>query len=81
MVEVKVKYLGKASHAAAAPFAGINALDATVLAYNNVSAARQQFRPDQRVHGVITNGGDKPNIIPAESESHYYIRAKNAKEC
>jgi metal-dependent amidase/aminoacylase/carboxypeptidase family protein len=52
-----------------------------VLAYNNISAARQQFKQDERVHGVITNGGDKPNIIPSISESHYYVRAKNNKDC
>lgn len=48
---VVVRYHGKAAHAAAYPWEGINALDAAVLAYNNLSVLRQQLRPDWRVHG------------------------------
>lgn len=46
-----VKYYGKASHAAAYPWEGVNALDAAVLAYNNLSVLRQQMKPTWRVHG------------------------------
>lgn len=46
-----MKYHGKASHAAAYPWEGVNALDAAVLAYNNISALRQQLRPEWRLHG------------------------------
>lgn len=46
-----VKYYGKASHAAAYPWEGVNALDAAVLAYNNISVLRQQLKPDWRIHG------------------------------
>ncbi|XP_013848137.1 peptidase M20 domain-containing protein 2 [Sus scrofa] len=75
-----VKYYGKASHAAAYPWEGLNALDAAVLAYNNLSVLRQQMKPTWRVHGIIKNGGVKPNIIPSYSELIYYLRAPSVKE-
>ncbi|OWK01780.1 hypothetical protein Celaphus_00017706 [Cervus elaphus hippelaphus] len=77
---VTVKYYGKASHAAAYPWEGLNALDAAVLAYNNLSVLRQQLKPAWRVHGIIKNGGVKPNIIPSYSELIYYFRAPSMKE-
>ncbi|KAJ8397621.1 hypothetical protein AAFF_G00436200 [Aldrovandia affinis] len=72
--DVTVRYHGKASHAAAYPWEGINALDAAVLAYNNLSVLRQQLRPDWRLHGIIKHGGVKPNIIPAYTELEFYLR-------
>uniref|UniRef100_A0A8C6RXZ7 Xaa-Arg dipeptidase n=2 Tax=Nannospalax galili TaxID=1026970 RepID=A0A8C6RXZ7_NANGA len=78
--DVTVKYYGKASHAAAYPWEGVNALDAAVLAYNNLSLLRQQMKPTWRVHGIIKNGGVKPNIIPSYSELIYYFRAPSMKE-
>lgn len=78
--DVVVKYHGKASHAASHPWAGINALDAAVLAYNNVSVLRQQLKPDWRVHGIIKNGGVKPNIIPDYTELEYYLRTPSRKD-
>ncbi|XP_047589719.1 xaa-Arg dipeptidase [Lutra lutra] len=78
--DMTVKYYGKASHAAAYPWEGLNALDAAVLAYNNLSVLRQQMKPTWRVHGIIKNGGVKPNIIPSYSELIYYFRAPSMKE-
>ncbi|OCT78276.1 hypothetical protein XELAEV_18029385mg [Xenopus laevis] len=78
--DVTVKYYGKASHAAAYPWEGVNALDAAILAYNNLSVLRQQMKPTWRVHGIIKNGGVKPNIIPAYSELEFYLRAPSLKE-
>uniref|UniRef100_A0A8I5NB34 Peptidase M20 domain containing 2 n=1 Tax=Papio anubis TaxID=9555 RepID=A0A8I5NB34_PAPAN len=78
--DVTVKYYGKASHSAAYPWEGLNALDAAVLAYNNLSVFRQQMKPTWRVHGIIKNGGIKPNIIPSYSELIYYFRAPSMKE-
>jgi amidohydrolase len=75
MRELTVEYFGKASHAAASPERGINALDAVVLAYNGVSALRQQVRPDARIHGIITHGGQAPNIIPEYAAARFYVRA------
>ena len=77
---IHITYTGKASHAAAFPWEGLNALDAAVMAYNMVSVARQQFKPTWRVHGIITNGGVKPNIIPEETSLEYYIRAPTVRE-
>ncbi|MFI5043622.1 MAG: M20 family metallopeptidase [Acidimicrobiales bacterium] len=70
-----VDFQGKAAHAAAAPERGLNALDAAVLGYVNVAALRQHIRTDERIHGVFTDGGDKPNIVPAHAGMHWYIRS------
>ncbi|XP_073531798.1 xaa-Arg dipeptidase [Phyllobates terribilis] len=78
--DVTVKYYGKASHAAAYPWEGINALDAAILAYNNISVLRQQMKPSWRVHGVIKNGGVKPNIIPSYTELEFSLRAPSRKD-
>ncbi|BCS17783.1 M20 family metallopeptidase [Aspergillus puulaauensis] len=72
---VHVTYIGKPAHAAAAPWEGINALDAVVAAYVNVSLLRQQILPTQRVHGIIVNGGERSNIIPASATLSYTIRS------
>jgi len=72
---VDLEYHGKDSHAAGAPEKGINALDAFVQAYVNVSTLRQQILPSDRLHGIITHGGDAPNIIPSYTHSSWYIRA------
>ncbi|MGZ4704829.1 MAG: amidohydrolase, partial [Acidimicrobiales bacterium] len=70
-----VTYHGEAAHAAAFPYKGRNALDAAVLGYMNVAALRQHIRPEERIHGIFTDGGDKPNIVPARAETHWYVRA------
>lgn len=72
---VTVEYRGAAAHAAAQPWNGRNALDAAVLGYMNVAALRQHIRPDERVHGIFTDGGDKPNIVPARAAMDWYVRA------
>ncbi|ESO98575.1 hypothetical protein LOTGIDRAFT_226550 [Lottia gigantea] len=77
---VTIKYHGKTSHAAGFPWEGVNALDAAVLCYQNISVLRQQMKPTWRVHGVITKGGEKPNIIPDYTELLYYIRAPSNTE-
>ena len=73
--ELDVHYRGRAAHAAAAPWDGINALDGAVLGYMNVAALRQHIRPTERVHGVFTKGGDKANIVPADAETSWIIRS------
>lgn len=77
--KVKVTFTGKPSHAAAAPWEGINALDAVVSAYVNISLLRQQILPSQKIHGVIVNGGDRPNVIPMSASVDYYIRSPTKK--
>ncbi len=73
---VDVEFHGKAAHAAAAPHEGRNALDAAVLGYMNVAALRQHIGPNERIHGIITKGGDKANIVPAETEMNWIVRSQ-----
>ncbi len=74
---VDVAYRGEASHAAAAPHSGRNALDAAVLGYNAVAALRQHIRPNERIHGIFTRAGDKPNIVPSSAAAQWYVRSGN----
>ena len=78
--QLEVTYTGKAAHAAAFPWEGVNALDAAVMAYTSISVLRQQMKPSWSVHGVITNGGAKPNIIPEKASMEYYVRAPTKSE-
>lgn len=70
-------YHGKAAHAAVAPWEGVNALNAIIELFNNINALRQHLKPDVRVHGIITEGGVAPNIVPEKAQAKFYIRAKN----
>ena len=70
-----IEFWGKSAHAAAAPEQGINALDALILTYNGINALRQHVTPDVRIHGIITSGGDAPNIVPAYAAAKFYFRA------
>lgn len=72
---VDVTYQGKAAHAAAAPWEGRNALDAAVLGYVNVAALRQHIRPSERIHGIFTEAGEKPNIVPRQAAATWYVRS------
>ncbi len=75
MRDVHVEFFGRAAHAAATPHLGINALDAVLLAFNNINALRQHVRSDARIHGIITHGGKAPNIIPDYAAALFYVRA------
>jgi metal-dependent amidase/aminoacylase/carboxypeptidase family protein len=75
IARVTFEFTGKASHASADPWEGVNALDACIQAFNAVSMLRQQMRPDCRVHGIITNGGAAANIIPEYAAATFYVRA------
>ena len=72
---VDIEFRGKPAHAAAAPDQGINALDALILTYNGINALRQHITPDVRIHGIITHGGDAPNIVPEYAAAKFYFRA------
>jgi amidohydrolase len=74
-----VEYYGKESHAAFAPSEGINALDAFVQAYMNVSTLRQQMLPTDRTHCIIDHGGDANNIIPKYTKSTWGIRSADSE--
>jgi amidohydrolase len=75
LMKAKVEYFGKAAHAASWPWRGVNALNAVIALFNSLDAMRQQLRPDARVHGVITNGGQQPNIIPEYTSADFYLRS------
>jgi amidohydrolase len=75
IVRVGFEFRGKAAHASADPWEGVNALDAVIQTFNNVSMLRQQIRPDARIHGIVTNGGAAPNIIPEVAACTFYVRA------
>ncbi|WP_285565415.1 amidohydrolase [Streptomyces sp. RTGN2] len=76
----KVRYTGRAAHAAAMPHRGINAADAMLVAQVAISAYRQQMIPDGIVHGIVTGGGEAPNVIPAQVTADYDCRAATAED-
>lgn len=76
----EVAYTGKESHASAFPELGINAADALTVAQTAIGLLRQHIRPSDRIHGIVTNGGDAPNIIPAHTRAKYIIRAETMKD-
>ena len=73
--EFEAHYHGKASHASAAPELGVNAGDALVVAQAAIGLLRQHIRPTDRVHGIVTRGGEAPNVVPAHTSARYYVRA------
>ena len=77
VAEVKVVYRGRAAHASAMPHKGINALDGLLLAYQAISNLRQHIRSTERIHGIITEGGLAPNIVPERAAGEFYVRAAN----
>lgn len=72
---VDVEFFGKAAHAAAQPEKGINALDAILNVYSSINALREHLPSDVRIHGVITHGGDAPNVVPEYASARFYLRA------
>lgn len=72
----EVKYTGKESHASAFPELGINAADALTIAQTAVGLLRQHIRSTDRIHGIVTHGGDAPNVVPAHTCAKYIIRAE-----
>ncbi|MFK7691826.1 M20 family metallopeptidase [Paenibacillus sp. HJGM_3] len=75
MDAIRFEYFGKPAHAAASPHEGVNALDAMLLLFNSINALRQQLEKHVRIHGVITEGGKAPNIIPDYTSADFYIRS------
>ncbi|KAI9489346.1 hypothetical protein BDB00DRAFT_876436 [Zychaea mexicana] len=75
--DVKVEFRGKPSHAGGAPWNGVNALDAICQAWVSIGLLRQQLLGTDRIHGIITDGGKAPNIIPDRTAGYFYVRAAN----
>lgn len=80
LAKIRFTFYGKPSHAAAYPEDGVNALDAVIQTFNSINALRQQTRQDVRIHGIITEGGVAPNIIPAKAACYFYVRADDLGE-
>tara|TARA_Y100001970_G_scaffold82133_1_gene104005 strand:+ start:977 stop:2179 length:1203 start_codon:yes stop_codon:yes gene_type:complete len=76
--KARYRYHGKASHAAINPDEGINALNSVIMLFNGIDALRQHLKDDARVHGIITEGGKAPNIVPAYAEADILMRSKNS---
>lgn len=72
---VDATFFGRAAHAAGKPEEGINALDAVISVFNNVNALRQHLTSDIRIHGIITDGGLAPNVVPEYAKARFYLRA------
>jgi len=70
-----VEYRGRAAHASAFPHRGINALDGLITAYSAIAQLRQHIRATERIHGIITDGGQAPNIVPERAAGRFMVRA------
>lgn len=80
LAKLRFFFSGVAAHASAYPEEGVNALDAVIQTFNGINALRQQLRQDVRVHGIITEGGSVPNIIPDRASCYFYVRAGDMAE-
>lgn len=74
---LEVEFFGRAAHAAAEPEAGTNALEAMLQSFTAINSLRQHIRDKARIHGVITDGGEAPNIVPAHSAASFLVRAED----
>ncbi len=79
MVGYRYMYHGRAAHAAAAPEAGINALNAVIHLFTGIDALRQHLRDDVRMHGVITDGGTAPNVVPQFAAANFMLRSRDGR--
>jgi len=76
ITEVKIEFHGKPSHASGSPEKGINALDAVIQTFNGINALRQHIKDGARIHGIISHGGLKPNIVPEYAAAEFYVRSQ-----
>jgi metal-dependent amidase/aminoacylase/carboxypeptidase family protein len=76
----EVHYTGKEAHASAFPEMGINAADALTIAQTAIGLLRQHILPTTRIHGIITHGGDAPNVIPGHTTARYIVRGDTLAE-
>ena len=81
IIKVKCEFFGKAAHASSWPWSGVNALNAVIQLFVSLDQMRQQVRPEARIHGVITKGGDQANIIPEYTAAEFYLRAPTKDYC
>jgi len=72
-----VEFFGKPAHAAARPAEGINALEAMIQSYTAINSLRQHIKSSARIHGIITDGGEAANVVPAHSAGYFIVRAED----
>jgi len=77
---LEVHYTGRAAHASASPEQGVNAADAMVVAQVAIGLVRQHLRRGDQVHGIVTKGGDAPNIVPEETRGRFMVRARTLED-
>jgi amidohydrolase len=75
LVPVEFNFKGLSSHAASAPWGGINALNGLQILFHALDMLRQHVKPDTRIHGVISRGGDAPNVVPDFAQGRFYFRS------
>jgi amidohydrolase len=80
VTQFQVAYTGKEAHASAYPHLGVNAADALVVAQTAIGLLRQHLRPTDRVHGIVTRGGDAPNVVPAHTTGTWMVRAATIEQ-
>jgi len=74
---LEVEFFGKAAHAAARPEVGINALEAMLNSFAAINSLRQHIKDKARIHGIITDGGEAANVVPAHSAGIFLVRAED----
>lgn len=77
LAELEAIYHGRAAHASAMAHRGLNALDGIVSAYQAIAQLRQHIEQTERIHGIITEGGLAPNIVPERAAGRFYVRARD----
>jgi amidohydrolase len=76
-IDLEVEFIGKAAHAASRPETGINALEAMLLSFTAINSLRQHIKDKARIHGIITDGGEVANVVPAHSAGSFLVRAED----
>jgi len=79
--DLRIDFSGKNAHASAEPYEGINAGDAITLTQVAIGLLRQQLRPGDQIHGIVTNGGEAPNIISRASQRYLLPARIRARRC
>ncbi|HET9015533.1 MAG TPA: peptidase dimerization domain-containing protein, partial [Thermomicrobiaceae bacterium] len=75
LTNIDFEFFGKPAHAAADPYNGVNALNAVIKLFTGIDALRQHVQMESRIHGIITHGGDAPNVVPKYTAAKFYVRA------
>jgi aminobenzoyl-glutamate utilization protein B len=74
LIDFIVEFKGKAAHAAYDPWNGRSAVDGAELFTDGVNMLREHVKPSVRMHYVIQNGGQVPNVVPEYSKIWMWVR-------